>query len=100
MPTVFVLEQNYPNPFNPVTEIRFGVPEDASVKLKVFNVLGQRVKILLHEDKKAGYYRAMWNGTDEMNNELPNGIYIYQLSAINTHNSSVFVQSRKMLYVK
>jgi tetratricopeptide (TPR) repeat protein len=100
LPQAYVLEQNYPNPFNPATEIRFGVPRQSVVKLEVFNVLGQVVKILVDEVKEAGYYRVMWDGRNSDSVPVPSGMYLYRLSALDTRHSSMFVESRKMLFIK
>jgi hypothetical protein len=90
IPATYVLEQNYPNPFNPVTHIRFGLPSAANVKLEVYNLLGQRVLILL-ENKQlaAGYHTVDLNaGT------LASGIYVYRIESEN------FSQVKKMILMK
>ncbi len=88
------LLQNYPNPFNPVTTIKFGLPNEGTVKLTVYNLLGQRVKELVNESKGAGYHYVVWNGTDELGKSVASGIYLYRL---NTENGS---RSGKMLLIK
>ncbi len=93
-PTIFSLEQNYPNPFNPSTKIKFEIPGQARndnrlVTLKVYDVLGNEVAILVNEQKQAGIYEVEFDGT-----ELPSGIYLYQLKAGN------FVETKKMILLK
>ena len=74
LPEKFELCQNYPNPFNPVTHIRFAVPKTSHVRLEVFNILGQRVAVLLNENRSPGWYSVDFDG-----GRLPSGSYLYQL---------------------
>jgi hypothetical protein len=67
------LFQNYPNPFNPATEIRYRVSEAGFVTLKVYDVLGREVAMLVNEKKQPGWYTVRFEGTT-----LPSGIYIYR----------------------
>jgi hypothetical protein len=89
IPAAFSLEQNYPNPFNPSTLIKYGLPHDAHVELEVYNVLGQRVAVLLNEKQSAGYHEVFFHRT-----ALPSGMYFYRLRA------GSFVQTRKMLILR
>jgi hypothetical protein len=73
-PDKFVLNQNYPNPFNPSTILSYNLKTDASVKLTVFNLVGQSVRVLVDGYQTAGYYEASFDATD-----LPAGIYLYKL---------------------
>ena len=81
IPTRFVLHQNWPNPFNPTTTISYALPQASRVELAVFNVLGQRVKTLVQAHQNAGRYRVQWDGTNEQNQPVASGIYIYRLVA-------------------
>ena len=74
VPTGYSLAQNYPNPFNPETEIAFGIPEDAIVVLKVYNVLGQEVAELVNTHLEAGHHFIKWNGEN-----FSSGVYYYRL---------------------
>lgn len=85
----FELHQNYPNPFNPTTTISFNIPETDFVQLKVFDMLGEEVAMLINETKSPGNYSVHFNAAD-----LPSGIYIYSLRV----NGQV--QNRKMLMIK
>ncbi len=76
VPKSFVLEQNYPNPFNSRTTIRYYVAQPAKIKLEVFNLLGERLAILVDEAQEQGWHQAMFDASD-----LPSGIYVYQLTA-------------------
>lgn len=90
----FQLEQNYPNPFNPSTQISLELPSSEFVQLDIYNLIGQKVRTLLNEDRPAGVQQVTWDATDDAGRELPAGIYYYQLK------SSNFQQTRKMLLVK
>ena len=81
LPTQMVLEQNYPNPFNPSTEISFQIPADlpGSTSLKIFNLLGQEVRILIHSPIDAGYHSVQWDGRDNSGRDVISGTYIYRL---------------------
>ncbi|MCX6145215.1 MAG: DUF3160 domain-containing protein [Ignavibacteriales bacterium] len=87
-PSSFVLEQNYPNPFNPSTVISYSLPKTSIVSLRIFNVLGQEVALLVNERKDAGYYQATWNAA------VPSGIYFYRLQ------SGEFVETKKMILLR
>lgn len=75
-PTGFMLEQNYPNPFNPNTTLKFSVPEPSHVRLSVYNLLGEEIKVLLDEVKSAGNYNLNVSAGN-----LPSGIYFCRMSA-------------------
>jgi hypothetical protein len=89
VPTKFSLEQNYPNPFNPVTSLQYAIGSRQFVTLKVYDVLGNEVAVLVSEEKEAGNYNVEFDGTD-----LPSGIYFYQLKA------GEYLQTKKMLLLK
>jgi hypothetical protein len=76
IPNDFVLDQNYPNPFNPITTIRFGLPHEAHLTLKVYNILGQKVATLVDEVKPAGYHIIHWNA-----DQLASGLYFTRMEA-------------------
>ena len=80
IPSSFKLEQNYPNPFNPSTKIGFQISEPGFVSLKVFDVLGNEIAVLVYEDKPIGYYKVEFNTANLMDsNNLNSGIYFYRL---------------------
>ena len=76
IPADYSLAQNYPNPFNPETTIEFGMPEDAQVKVTVFNVLGQVVTALVDAEMPAGYHVVTWDAGD-----MASGVYFYRIQA-------------------
>ncbi|TFG48375.1 MAG: T9SS type A sorting domain-containing protein, partial [Candidatus Brocadiia bacterium] len=80
IPVSYMLYQNYPNPFNPLTTIRFGLPSDDQVTLKVYNLLGQEVVTLLNDaDRPAGYHSIIWDGKNRLGATVSSGMYIYSL---------------------
>jgi hypothetical protein len=82
IPKEFALGQNYPNPFNPTTNIRFALPSEATVRLEVYNMLGQKVATLIDDQHfNAGVFEAAWNARDDAGREVSSGIYIYRISA-------------------
>ena len=83
------IEQNFPNPFNPATNIRYSVPEEVLVNLKVYNVLGEEVITLVNQMKKAGNYNITFDGRT-----LASGVYFYRLQA------GKFSQVKKMIISK
>ena len=77
----FGLSQNYPNPFNPETEISFSLPKSAFVSLVLYNVFGQKVRVLIDATLPPGSYTVIWDGTDGEGNRLASGVYFCSLSA-------------------
>jgi len=88
-PAKFDLEQNYPNPFNPSTTIRFNLPDNEFVSLKIFNTLGEEVQTLFEGNLNAGTHTYNFNAKG-----LPSGLYIYRLSA------NEYSKTKKMLFMK
>ena len=74
MPMSYVLYRNYPNPFNPVTTIKFGLPEDVRVKLKIYNTLGEEVTELVNQEMEAGYHNIQFNAQN-----YASGVYFYRI---------------------
>ncbi|KQC08746.1 MAG: hypothetical protein APR54_04245 [Candidatus Cloacimonas sp. SDB] len=77
------LSQNYPNPFNPQTKINFSLRKGGKTTLKIFNVKGQLVKLLVNEHKQKGDHSVIWNGTDMQNRQVSSGVYYYRLQVEN-----------------
>jgi hypothetical protein len=73
------LEQNYPNPFNPSTTIAFAAAVDGPVSLKVYDVSGRLVRVLLEGEIRAGRHEAHWNGKNDRGTPSASGVYFYQL---------------------
>ncbi|MFZ0389799.1 MAG: S8 family serine peptidase [Calditrichia bacterium] len=93
-PQEYRLEPNYPNPFNPVTTIAFQVPQKSTVKLEIFNILGQKIRTLVNDVRDAGRHTVRWDGTNDAGYQMPSGVYIYRME------SEDFVQTSKMMLMK
>ncbi len=89
IPTEFDLVQNYPNPFNPSTIIKYAVPESSPVSIRIYDLTGQEVTVLVNEVKQAGTYELEFNAEN-----LASGVYIYRMIA------GSFVQVKKMSLLK
>jgi subtilisin family serine protease len=79
VPLTYALHQNYPNPFNASTEIRYQIPRNGHVALRVFNTLGQEVQTLVDVQQKAGEYGVVWDGRDSSGHEVASGLYFCRL---------------------
>ena len=89
LPETYALEQNFPNPFNPTTTIRYQIPKDGLVTLKIYDILGAEVATLVNEEKVAGRYEVNFNA-----GKLASGVYIY------TIKSNDFTASKKLMLLK
>jgi len=94
VPGAFVLHQNCPNPFNPVTTIRFDLPASAEVTLSIYNVKGEKVRVLLNRRMTAGRKSVDWNGRSDRGRAVASGVYFYHFSA------GEFKETRKMILLK
>ncbi|MCD4830098.1 MAG: T9SS type A sorting domain-containing protein [Candidatus Cloacimonetes bacterium] len=79
IPAVVSMTQNYPNPFNPTTMIKFSIPDEARVKLTIYNIRGQRVVSLLEDTLPSGFHEVVWNGKDATGRTVSSGVYFYRL---------------------
>ena len=95
IPNDFILAQNYPNPFNPQTTIKFSLPDKKTVRLEIFNMLGQKVRTLINAELAAGYHHFVWNGKNSLGESVSSGIYFYRLQA-----GDSFVQIKKMTLIR
>lgn len=89
IPDQFSLFQNYPNPFNPSTKIRFALPKNEFVNLKVYDVLGKEVETIINEELNTGTFEVDWNSVN-----YPSGVYYYKLSA------GDYSETKKMVLIK
>jgi|GEM_PF-1346200 len=96
LPEVYGLEEGYPNPFNPVTTIRYELPVDSKVSLKVYNILGQAVGVLADEVQNAGSKSLRWDA-----GSFSSGVYFYRLDASSTKDPArTFSKIRKVVLIR
>ena len=81
MPTEFVLHSNYPNPFNPTTRLKYELPERAQVRIEIYNMLGQKIRVLLDEEQSAGVKTLQWDARDEFGRQVTTGVYFLKFAA-------------------
>ncbi|MBS1494850.1 MAG: T9SS type A sorting domain-containing protein [Bacteroidetes bacterium] len=94
VPKKYAISQNYPNPFNPTTKIDFELPFDSRVTIKIYDMSGREVAMLLNDETKtAGYYTSLFNA-----NVLSSGVYFYMIKA--EGNGNKFVSTKKMVLLK
>jgi len=86
-PDKVALFQNVPNPFSEQTNIHFELSRDEWFNLTVYNMVGQKVRVLVDERRKAGNYSVSWDAKDEDGNQVGNGIYFYQISTNETRST-------------
>ena len=94
IPVVFALHQNYPNPFNPVTSLRYDLPEDGLVNITIYDMMGRVVNTLINDSQNAGYKSIQWNATNDRNEPVSAGLYIYTIQA------GEFRKTKKMVLLK
>ncbi|HLP16487.1 MAG TPA: T9SS type A sorting domain-containing protein [Bacteroidota bacterium] len=85
----FSLGQNYPNPFNPSTNFSFSIPSPSFVSLRIFDVVGREICVVLNEEMKAGSYTRQWSPKG-----LPSGVYFYRLQA------GAYTETKRLLLLK
>jgi len=94
---VFSLKQNHPNPFNAVTAIRYAIgggQRSIRISLRIYDILGRKVKTLVNEAQTAGVYEVSWDGKDQQGKTVASGVYFYRLE------TSEFSQTKRMVLLK
>ena len=94
MPEQYALHQNYPNPFNPSTTIRYDLPEDSHVRIAIYNILGQEIRVLADGLEPAGFRSIRWYGKDNFNRNVSAGMYLLLMK------SKDFMLTRKLILLK
>ncbi len=89
VPADYKLYESFPNPFNPVTNIRYAIPQRGNVTLKVYDILGREISVLVNEIKEAGIYTVSFDG-----NKFASGVYFYRLQA------GSFIETKKFVLMK
>ena len=96
LPKEFTLSQNYPNPFNPTTNIKFGIPQNSSVKIAIYDMLGREVATLVNANYTAGYYTVPLNAS-----KLASGMYMYRMTSQSlSDDQKKFTSTKKLVLVK
>jgi hypothetical protein len=88
------LAQNYPNPFNPTTKIGYQLANSTDVTLKIYDITGRLIKVLVDETREAGYHSVIWHGKDDSGKDVSSGMYMYRLK---TKDSE---QTKRMLLLR
>ncbi len=100
-PKEYSLLGNYPNPFNPTTTISYNLPRMSDVELKIYDILGNEVKSFFISSQYAGTQNIVWNGTNNYNEQVSSGIYIYRFRAVSREGKyEVFEKSAKLIMLK
>lgn len=89
----FTLLQNYPNPFNPSTTIEYQIPKEGDIKVIIFSITGEVVKIMENGFKKSGNYKITWDSKNQNGNSVASGIYFVQVN----YNDKVLTQKIMLL---
>jgi len=89
IPNEFKLHYNYPNPFNPITKIRFDIPKNTYVQIRIFDLTGKEIMKLINENLSSGAYEVLWNA-----NNYSSGVYFYRIE------TESFIETKRMLLVK
>jgi len=94
LPDEFSVRQNYPNPFNPATVIEYSLPKASEVEIQIYNILGQKVRLLEDGHKSAGIHEITWDGNNDQGSPIASGIYLYRIKA------GEFESTKKMIILK
>ena len=94
LPQSPLLYSNFPNPFNPNTLLRYDLPESGMVNITIHDMIGRKIKTLVNSAQSAGYKTIQWNGTDDKNEPVSAGLYLY------TIQTRGFTQTKKMVLLK
>jgi hypothetical protein len=100
-PASYTVSQNYPNPFNPSTTIQYTLPYPSNVNLTIYNILGQRTKVLVNESQYAGEFKVVWDGTNSAGVRVASGVYFYRIEATglaDSHQSLTII--KKMMVIR
>jgi len=100
MPEEYSLLGNYPNPFNPTTNIRYSLPFQSSVELKIYDIMGREIKSINIAAQSQGYQNITWNGTNENGTQVSSGIYLYVIKVKSLENDQTFQKASKLILLK
>ena len=94
LPEQYALHQNFPNPFNPSTTIRYDLPDDSYIRIAIYNILGQEIRVLVDGLEPAGFRSIRWHGKDNFNRNVSAGVYFLLM------DSKDFTLRRKLILLK
>ena len=94
LPSNFGIKSAYPNPFNPVTHLRYDLPKKEIVNITIYDMMGKVVKTLVNVSQTAGFKSVQWNATNDKNEPVPAGLYLY------TFQAGKVRQTKKMVLLK
>jgi len=94
LPNEFELKQNYPNPYKSQTTIQYSLAEDSKVTLKVYNVLGQEIQVLVDKFQSSGVHHLIWDGNDDPGKRVPSGVYFLRF------NAGEYTATKKLLIMR
>ena len=99
----FMLMPNFPNPFNQATTIRYDLPKQSQVTVRIHGILGREIRTLINTTQDPGYNSVVWDGTDEFGRPVGSGVYLYQIQArlpAPGGQAGDFTQTKKMLLLR
>ena len=88
------MHQNYPNPFNPLTKIQYQLPYQTDVNLSIYDILGNEVIVLVHQNQSPGTYNIIWDAVDRNGREVSGGVYFYRIK------KKEFTKTKKLIFLK
>lgn len=100
LPKEYDLTQNYPNPFNPLTAIKYNLPEESMVVLKIYDLMGREVRTLVKGIESAGFKKVLWDGKNTYGKPVSSGVYLYRLDAVSRVSSKDFHETRKLVLLR
>jgi len=95
-----VLSKNYPNPFNPSTRIEYALPAASHVSIRIYNLLGQEVAVLVDEEKPNGRHAVEWNGRSTSGLAMSSGVYFFRVVVRQGRSQLQFTNVKKMVLIK
>ena len=100
VPVRFELMQNFPNPFNPSTTIKYALPKESNVELRIYDIMGREIKSLVNNSQTAGYKEVVWDGKNNNGEQAASGIYIYRIKAKSLDDFRISEKSAKLILMK
>ena len=94
LPIQLMLHPNFPNTFTPITTLRYDLPNDGLVNITIYDMMARKVKTLVNSSQTAGFKAVQWNATNERNEPVSTGLYLYTIQV------GDFRQTRKMVLLK